>query len=409
MKACYLILIVLAMLVSVQLAAQTPIIPQLNYVWHLGPDLYQAWLGYQNNNATTITIPAGTSDNYFSPGSSDLGQVTTFLPGTHEAVFSVIWDGSYLEWALRTPKSPPYNPHQYLLVDMSAAYEDEDLDTVFPPIDLYPDDPDRAFDVYYPSTGMNTLAFEDLWPQVGDYDFNDMVIDYQFKYIHNNDNEIKDIFAELELRSVGATFQDAFLIELPISFANIESYQGYHDGAPVNMPMYAAGTKSVIKVIGNTADYVPVPGFDIFWNSQLSQPTYPTIKLSFEISLITPVDPGDLPYLAPFNPYINVNRVVGHEVHLPGMPPTAFANPDLFGLNDDTTDPGTGRYYVTSTNLPWALNITGRWRYPVEKKQVTHAYLNFAAWAESGGTINQDWFEYNLDNCDPDFVYPQGW
>jgi hypothetical protein len=28
-----------------------------------------------------------------------------------------------------------------------------------------------------------TLAFEDLWPSTGDYDFNDLVVDYDFKII----------------------------------------------------------------------------------------------------------------------------------------------------------------------------------------------------------------------------------
>jgi hypothetical protein len=30
--------------------------------------------------------------------------------------------------------------------------------------------------------------------------------------------------------------------------------------------------------------------------------------------------------------------------------------------------------------------------YPVEKSEVTEAYLHFAAWAESGGVDFQDWY-----------------
>ncbi len=94
MKLTKLILLTFALLLSVPMFAQTPIIPQLNYVWHLGPDLYQAWLGYTNPNASTISVTPGSSDNYFTPGPLVMGQPTIFLPGTHEAVFSVIWDGS---------------------------------------------------------------------------------------------------------------------------------------------------------------------------------------------------------------------------------------------------------------------------------------------------------------------------
>jgi hypothetical protein len=31
-----------------------------------------------------------------------------------------------------------------------------------------------------------TLAYEDLWPSKGDYDFNDLVVDYDFNIVKNN-------------------------------------------------------------------------------------------------------------------------------------------------------------------------------------------------------------------------------
>ncbi len=58
-------------------------------------------------------------------------------------------------------------------------------------LDDYPNDPDRATDVYYLiSMSPGTLAFEDLWPGKGDYDFNDLVLDYRFKQVLNGSNEL---------------------------------------------------------------------------------------------------------------------------------------------------------------------------------------------------------------------------
>ncbi len=57
---------------------------------------------------------------------------------------------------------------------------DTDGDGIANTLDMYPNDATRAFDNYYPSkTVFGTLAFEDLWPGKGDYDMNDLVVDYQ--------------------------------------------------------------------------------------------------------------------------------------------------------------------------------------------------------------------------------------
>ena len=74
-------------------------------------------------------------------------------------------------------------------------------------------------------------------------------------------------------------------------------------------------------------------------------------------------------------------------------PPTDLADKSLFGTEDDASKPGAGRYYVTSGNLPWAIDIAGPFDYPVEGCIVTSAYLNFYDWAASGGTLYYDWYK----------------
>lgn len=272
---------------------------------------------------------------------------------------------------------------------------DADNDGVSDDLDAYPDDAERAFNNYYPSaSGWGTLAYEDLWPQKGDFDFNDLVVDYRFKQVTNSDNEIKDIYCELKLRAIGARYQNAFAIEFPFPVSNVASHEGMGAGAAYNMPLTQSGVNSILKVISTTNDFVADQGTDIYWNTQLDQPTFAPIDLSFRITLVDPIDPVDMAWTVPYNPYIMVNRVVGHEIHLPGLPPTVFADPSLFMTGDDTTNAAQNRYYKTSNNLPWAVNIPVSWKYPVEKKEITAAYLAFKPWAESGGVSYQTW--YNL-------------
>jgi LruC domain-containing protein len=87
-------------------------------------------------------------------------------------------------------------------------------------------------------------------------------------------------------------------------------------------------------------------------------------------------------------------------VHLPHNPPTDLADQSKFGTQDDDSSSASGRYYVTSDNLPWALNITSRWKHPFERVDITNAYPEITPWAESSGISNLTWFSApTIINC----------
>ena len=73
--------------------------------------------------------------------------------------------------------------------------------------------------------------------------------------------------------------------------------------------------------------------------------------------------------------------------------PSDLADQTIYGTFDDDSDASQQRYYTTSNNLPWAINLPVLFEYPQEKKEITTAYLKFADWAESGGTLFTDWYE----------------
>ena len=65
----------------------------------------------------------------------------------------------------------------------------------------------------------------------------------------------------------------------------------------------------------------------------------------------------------------------------------------MFGTDDDNSNPATGRYYKSSNNLPWGINIVYKFKWMKEKQEITKGYLHFGDWAESGGTQYADWYK----------------
>jgi len=93
----------------------------------------------------------------------------------------------------------------------------------------------------------------------------------------------------------------------------------------------------------------------------------------------------------------------GYEIHLKNQAPTEAFDAQLFGMNDDASDPASGHYYQTATGMPWVLEVSRRWDYPREYIDLLLAYPRFSNFVESGGTENTDWF--SLEFADPNFIF----
>jgi len=106
---------------------------------------------------------------------------------------------------------------------------DRDLDGIPDVTDLYPLDPERASKSFFPAeTVWGTVAFEDLWPSKGDYDFNDLVLDYTGYYVLNAQNDVKDFIVDFQVRAVGASLNNGYGFQLDqITPDQVESVTGY--------------------------------------------------------------------------------------------------------------------------------------------------------------------------------------
>ncbi len=281
-------------------------------------------------------------------------------------------------------------------VVVTGPVTDSDGDGVDDDLDDYPFDPERAFDVFYPNKqDFGSLAYEDLWPGKGDYDFNDLVIDYQFKQVLNANYQLVEFYTDLSIRAIGASFENGFGFQLdataPGDIANVQ-------GAMINdnyLNIAGNGTemgqeKAVIIAFDNA--FSRIGAVDAGFVNTLPTATYiEPDTFNLYVYLNNPVS-FQATGTAPFNPFLIVNKERGREVHLPGNKPTSLVNSELFGTWFDDSRPASGKYYQSATNLPWAINLPAPFDYPIEKVEITGAHLRFAEWAESGGQLYPDWY-----------------
>ncbi len=374
---------------------------------HLGTFTAETVIGWVllrdgwNQTSQTVGMGAGPifSDKILNPESNeDYTQHVVLLHNEGEDTFVVSFED-----LIRPGGDNDFNDAIfYATVDPVNAVEtinfpplysdptDTDGDGIEDGIDEYPEDPELAFNNYYSSLDhYGTLAFEDLWPSKGDYDFNDLVIDYNFNRITNAVNDVVKLEAKFVVRAIGASFHNGFGFEMEgLSPSDIEYITGQ------NLLHNIIATNANGTELGQTNATVIV--FDDAWdhghgNTKVGQEFVTPDTMSLTIKLSSPMDVADFG-LAPFNPFIFVNEERGREIHLANRQPTDLADPSYFGQYSDNSNPETGRYYKTESNLPFALNIASKLDYAIEKAAINTAHLRFLEWVESSGANYPDWY-----------------
>ena len=287
---------------------------------------------------------------------------------------------------------PPINPD-----------DDSDGDGIPDEFDDYPSDPDAAFNNYTPSQyGWGTLAYEDLWPQLGDYDFNDLVIDYNINQVTNASNQVVRVENRFKLAANGARHKNGFGVQFPFSSANIQSFSTSHPGLVTHE---TDGPKAVFRLFDNAFYLIPEQPGNNFINTNPALPYFEPVEVTLNIVLNSPILISSFEFQAPFNPFSFATLERGKEVHLPGYPPTHLANMAYFNTMDDGSDPGAGRYYYSKQNLPYALHVPIKWNYPLEKNQVSRGYLKLKDWAQSNGVSFPNWYLPQPGYTDPTYIY----
>jgi LruC domain-containing protein len=265
-----------------------------------------------------------------------------------------------------------------------------------------------------------TLAFEDLWPSKGDYDFNDLVVDYDFKIIKNNQENVKVITATFVLKAYGAAVHSGFGFTLPtLEPEDVLSVSGYD---VVNNTVFKIGSnglengqsKPTIIVFDDAYRVMPTKTGGTGANTKLAYGYTKPVTIVVKITL---ADNANIKFsklnVGTVNPFMILGTSVngapgsrGKEIHLANYKPSDLFDVNYFGKSDDRSSPSTGRYFVTANNHPFAIDVAETFDWVVEYQKITDAHKMFGEWAVSGGSIYEDWYKNNLEFRDNRLVYP---
>lgn len=223
-----------------------------------------------------------------------------------------------------------------------------------------------------------TLIFEDLWPYEGDYDMNDIVIEYVSAVHRNTNNRTVKIVDEYTVKNIGGTRACGFGYSIKPS----DSFIKYVEITPQSdVPTNAKGMEA--------GQHYSTPSVMIFGNI-LEQ----TVGKKYVVTTVFTSPMNHLEVMPPYNPFITIlNRNI--ELHLTNEKPTYLANPEYFGTADDNTDVvNKTNYYVSKNNTyPFAMNLPIlNFKVPAEEQSIDEAYERFKDWVTSGGNEENGWW-----------------
>jgi LruC domain-containing protein len=287
--------------------------------------------------------------------------------------------------------------------------QDADNDGVADGQDEYPNDASRAFTSYYPSANTTaTLAFEDLWPGTGDYDYNDLVLSYNITKVLNADNEVVDYKVKLKVRAIGASYDNGFGFQLdelvPGDIATVTGQSIIRNYITLNANKTEASQAKAVIICYDTPEPYLHRAAGSFFNTIQTNGTGTSDTMYVNVTFASPVSDSKLG-IEKFNPFIITKQRRDYEVHLGNFHPTDLAATNLFGTQQDRTNPSNSVYYKTGNGMPWVISLPADFDYPIERVPITSAFNFFDDWAVSGGSSNTDWYTANPGNRNSENIY----
>ena len=274
------------------------------------------------------------------------------------------------------------NGEKYTIVSFEDALDDQDFDDLIfalKPVNVFADVPEVE---PRKSSTNGVYAFEDLWPDKGDYDLNDALVNVKH---------------EKEFNDKGKIVKETFYL------TTYQNYVTLTSGLALTLETKTNPQTIVMKKMAKGATEATEASFtkdgSVYYltadfKGELGT-TY-ILELSYKNALNSSAD------LASVKPFIYRSEGDKNwEVHIPMEAPTAKMNTSYFGKKDDCSDPSKGLYFVRKGNYPFAFYLAGAnisvfeetiLKPENESKRIDELFPDFLKWSTSNGTTNQNWY-----------------
>jgi len=276
----------------------------------------------------------------------------------------------------------------------------------------------------YPSaTGYTSFAFEDLYPEPGDFDMNDVLMNVRItEYV--KDGLVIRLKLEGQLAALGASYRNGFAFQLPgISPTSIKGDSialTMNNLRQTDSALEDNQTNAVLIVSSNLWNVTQAgEGGCRYFRTEEGCGTASRPSWTMVVPFLNPVDAASMPPM-PYDPFIFASPSTYHgslitavtgdhpgrkfEVHLKNYTPSNTFEKLIFGMADDTSDEITEHLFQTENGIPWALEIPIEWKHPKEGVSLLNAYPQFFDFAsDASGQTNPDW--YLEQNANSDYLF----
>lgn len=238
---------------------------------------------------------------------------------------------------------------------------------------------------YFPTAQTYYMAaYEDNYPEEGDYDFNDCVVAYRVAVQLNRDHRVVGLFSEGYLVSRGASYPSEWFFKTKLAGAT----------GTFAVKVYAPGQADPdpsLSYSGNVQDELNArifPDMKALWalsgsefvNTEQSRPAIKGYRFTLSVTLNSSIDAENLT-AAPFDPYLLMS-VTGFDIHYAGLPSNT----------GDLSGPAGYPSFSSPTGKPFALPLPDAWIPPAEKIDLALAYPQLMDHIRSNKTQALKWY-----------------
>lgn len=325
-----------------------------------------------------------------------------------------LWDDSSIAitvptWALAGDTWSRFRLSSYSNIDATGGVNNGEVEDY--PITITES---SVTQIFYPSSSsFTTIAYEDQFPNQGDFDMNDVLMNLRI-IEHIKDGAVIQLKIEGQLTALGADYQNGFGIRLE----GIDPDKVKHDSATLTIngdlqehALLEEGQTDAVLIINEDLWQIAQPGEEEhchYFRTEAGCGTTSMPSWTLILPFYEPIPEADMPEF-PYDPFIFASASTYHgivisditgtkpgrqlEIHLKNKSPTDSFETSIFGLGDDRSDTSSSLYFQSEHGMPWALEIPANWRHPIEGANLIHAYPQFPGYAaDSTHATNPDWY-----------------